>query len=1476
MNQLGCNLLARFVYPILLFVLCWNPSLAQPQFYASNQIGGSTSVPLNHGYSKSQWIYGPNNFHKGGISSNDQASYGKVSHLYFKLGDLVDTLNAYTDFTIKMGQLIGTDTTWSGTTYDSSLQTVFYQSTYSIKASKRTWISFKLPNTFVYDPQKSLAVELSVTSGQGAQLQPLNTNASTALIGETNQKTGYRVDQNVVNIGFDFIERQSNNMGIAELLSPSLFCAGNHDIYVNLINNGKNPVDSVKLNWSLDGGTTKSFWYTNRVDTFGSTNGNRHSVKLGADTFTKSAVRNLLVWTTLPNNMVDSANDDDTLRSSLKPGLNGTYTIGGSTRDYQKISEATSDLQLYGVCGPVIFVIDSGRYLERLVLNNIRGTSTTNTIVFDGIDREKCIIENKASGVRDQQTVLLNASSFVKLKNITIRVKDKQYGVGIQLIKSNNTIIERCHIELPQRTNNNKIIGIAGTGTITNVSSNGLAGNTNVFSHNKISGGSISAVYTGFDTSLFANHVEFSNNTFEGFDIHGVIINSVINAVLTHNTITGYDTTTSGITADYTNHLRVNANRIQGVNQGLNLYNINRHNYTYSGRSVVMNNMITATGFFTYGIFCNNINQINFYHNSVQTKGAYTVVFSNVDSINVLNNVFINLSAKNVFYANDSGGFNNTNTLNRNNYYVPFATSGGFAVESGKDQFRTVKSWFKADTTFNRSSFSQVPGFLSQSDLHIDSSGNISGIDVGITRDFDNDLRCNISPTLGADQFIPGISGDTLNPDKICNTGCLKYDLPTPPLFTRSSYGTAWSIDSVSVKTNSGYSSTNFSLTYPTSASDAFIHFCPDSTEVDSAFTLFLIFRDLNGRHCFSTFTSYILVGNRPNALFSLDKKELCLGDSIKVTSQNHTVDDSVIYVLGDGQKEIEASFSYLYDNAGFYTITKYFKSFGCVDSSSKDLSIGTTKRANIVQGQPFKGFIRKGKLNDPDRLCTEDTTYYQIFPPKALGRYDYDSLWRVKWVSLTTFNGTVINDTLTVQPDSFNNFRIRVFPRDAYQNDTLVLRARLISLINTVCDTTLTRYIVLSKSPHIGFTATPYCLGETITFTDTTANNAQVIDRSWYFGDGYQSNLEQDTHTYSKSGTYTLSLSVLSSNRCHGFYEGNIQIHPRSVVDFTTNDSCRNQTIAFNDTSKVYGLNNRYSWNFGDGDSANGRKANHKFDAKGVFSTTLVITNEEGCRDSVSKRINVLQKPVADFTTLTKCMNGPVQFISRSSDTVNSSYKWTFTSTDSSTVENPKHQFDQQVTANVRLIVTNNGSCPDTIQKIIELDTVPNLTFTSNTISTYQVRFTPSDSLNLRFIWHFGDGDSSTDKTPIHNYPVQQKKKYEVRCIVQDEQGCSANITDSVTVGTNNQLSLNTSTLKVFPNPFNRYLSIDNEGFTSVITSIQLIDLLGKRGSIRTNIEGNRITVYPINSLKPGLYILKIQTGETSYNVMVMYSDDI
>ena len=92
----------------------------------------------------------------------------------------------------------------------------------------------------------------------------------------------------------------------------------------------------------------------------------------------------------IANGSTDSLpiNDEDSL--TLVLGLNGTYTIGGTTPDYDDIAEAIDELEYAGVCGPVTFWLRDGTYSGSNAIGAISGASSTNTIYLQIRSVKQC------------------------------------------------------------------------------------------------------------------------------------------------------------------------------------------------------------------------------------------------------------------------------------------------------------------------------------------------------------------------------------------------------------------------------------------------------------------------------------------------------------------------------------------------------------------------------------------------------------------------------------------------------------------------------------------------------------------------------------------------------------------------------------------------------------------------------------------------------------------------------------------------------------------------------------------------------------------------------------------------------------------------------------------------------------------------------------------------------------------------------
>jgi len=101
----------------------------------------------------------------------------------------------------------------------------------------------------------------------------------------------------------------------------------------------------------------------------------------------------------------------------------------------------------------------------------------------------------------------------------------------------------------------------------------------------------------------------------------------------------------------------------------------------------------------------------------------------------------------------------------------------------------------------------------------------------------------------------------------------------------------------------------------------------------------------------------------------------------------------------------------------------------------------------------------------------------------------------------------------------------------------------------------------------------------------------------------------------------------------------------------------------------------------------------------------------DNGCEDSLSKTVDVLIQPTADFLASPICSGEELSFLNKSTTASGTmSYSWEFGDNSTSTLENPKKQYSvKQTTAyNVTLVVRLKDGCADSITKAVTVQELP------------------------------------------------------------------------------------------------------------------------------------------------------------------------
>ena len=150
-----------------------------------------------------------------------------------------------------------------------------------------------------------------------------------------------------------------------------------------------------------------------------------------------------------------------------------------------------------------------------------------------------------------------------------------------------------------------------------------------------------------------------------------------------------------------------------------------------------------------------------------------------------------------------------------------------------------------------------------------------------------------------------------------------------------------------------------------------------------------------------------------------------------------------------------------------------------------------------------------------------------------------------------------------------------------------------------------------------------------------------------------------------------------------------------------------------------------------------------------------------------------------ADFTVDddTTDTSHAVQFTDKSlGDIV--SWSWDFGDGTTSTVQNPSHQYTSNGQYDVSLTVTdeNNNQDTKTITNCVTVANDPGASFVASTTAEHintDIQFTDqstSDGTITSWQWDFGDGTTSTDQNPVHQYTTSGL--YTVSLTVTDEYG--------------------------------------------------------------------------------------------------------
>ena len=136
------------------------------------------------------------------------------------------------------------------------------------------------------------------------------------------------------------------------------------------------------------------------------------------------------------------------------------------------------------------------------------------------------------------------------------------------------------------------------------------------------------------------------------------------------------------------------------------------------------------------------------------------------------------------------------------------------------------------------------------------------------------------------------------------------------------------------------------------------------------------------------------------------------------------------------------------------------------------------------------------------------------------------------------------------------------------------------------------------------------------------------ITSYAWTFGDGNSASGVSVSHSYAVGGTYVVTLTVTDNQGSTASASVTVTIANRPPIA----NAGPNQTaqagipVSLNGSgsSDPDGTITNYSWSFGDGGSATGVGASHVYNAAGIYTATLTVTDNLGATGSASATITV------------------------------------------------------------------------------------------------------------------------------------------------------------------------------------------------------------------------------------------------------------
>jgi gliding motility-associated-like protein len=351
-----------------------------------------------------------------------------------------------------------------------------------------------------------------------------------------------------------------------------------------------------------------------------------------------------------------------------------------------------------------------------------------------------------------------------------------------------------------------------------------------------------------------------------------------------------------------------------------------------------------------------------------------------------------------------------------------------------------------------------------------------------------------------------------------------------------------------------------------------------------------------------------------------------------------------------------------------------------------------------------------------------------------------------------------------------------------------------LTAVNNYGCSNTITKPGIITVHPPVqaAFIAdkTIICAAPGVVQFTNSSNGPGTLSYEWDFGDGTTSIATSPSHTFNQRGTYTVKLTVRSSEGCTDILTRTAYIN---VANFNTNFQapaliCTGSGATFNNISTP--IPDQSLWIF---DGINSYNTYGNYPAYYYYSIagthTVQLTNTYGtCQETITKTIEIKSRPELNgfLAEITGLCGAPVKVNFRDTTAGTVNWQWNFdwynNNSVGSILQAPSYTYLSDNIYYVSLTVANVDGCSANIMKSIGISRPLVGIFLDadskdEACGQLTVKFVPRSTEEItRYVWNFGDGSTSGEAQPVHTY--NQPGIYTASLSYTTINGCTGTVT--------------------------------------------------------------------------------------------------